>query len=139
MPPSPSRRRTLTPAAFPVALALLVILSGCGPEERRGDLDLQVAVSVDPDPPRVGTADVQIRVADVDWSPRNGDRVILRGVRDSIVLTQDTAVGQGAGLYLAEALPFPVRGSWILTVRVEARDGRWVEVDEALRVEAEAP
>ena len=138
MPPSSHHPRATSAAARYLALALLLALSACG-SDRRGDPDLQVALSVEPDPPRVGTAAVQVRVAEVDWSPRNGDRVILRGVRDSIVLTQDTAVGQGAGLYRAEALPFPVAGSWILTVRVEARDGRWVEVDETLRVEAEAP
>lgn len=125
-------------AIRPVTVLLLVlVLVGCQSEIRRGDPALQVRVTVEPDPPTVGSAHVQVALGEMDWSPRNGDRVLLTGSRDNIVLARDTAVGQGAGIYLAEDFRFEVSGDWTLTVRVETRDGRWVEVDHPIPVTAE--
>jgi len=121
---------------LPTAALLLstLLLVACAAEVRRGDPDLQVRVSTEPAPPTVGLADVQVELSEVDWTPRNGDRVILSGSRDGIVLAVDTARGQGAGSYRAEGFRFEVAGDWILTVRVETRDGRWVEVDHPVEV-----
>jgi hypothetical protein len=117
-------------------LLALTVLGACSPEVRRGDPDLQVAVAFEPDPPTVGTADIQVDLSDLDWTPRNGDRVILTGSRDDIVLATDTAQGRGAGTYRAEGFRFEVAGHWTLTVRVETRDGRWVEIDRPVEVVA---
>lgn len=115
---------------------LLALLAGCsGDTVRRGDADLQLRVTVDPEPATLGGTDVEVAVSDVDWRPRNGARVYLTGSREGVVLVRDTAVGQGAGLYLAESVPFPVAGAWLLTVRVETPGGRWTELERTLAVE----
>lgn len=119
----------------PLVVSAVLLLAACG-GDRRGDADLQIDLSLEPDPPVVGLADVQVELADVDWRPRNGDRVLVTALRDSIVLAHDTARGQGAGIYRAEGLRFEVAGEWLLRVRVETRDGRWAEVDRPVRVEA---
>lgn len=120
-----------------VLLALLVLVPGaCGGPARSGDADLQVRWSFEPSPPVVGTAEVRVDVSDVDWSPRNGARVVVTGSRDGITLVTDTARGQGAGRYVAPAFRFEVAGDWVLRARVDTPDGRWVEVAHPVRVEA---
>jgi hypothetical protein len=76
-------------------------------------------------------------VTDVDWTPRNGATVIVTGMRDSLQMVLDTALGQGAGLYQADDFGFEVTGEWVLSVRVETTDGRWVEVEHPVTVTAE--
>jgi hypothetical protein len=116
-------------------LALLLSVAGCGPDARRGDRELEVRVRVTPDPPTLEAAGVEVAVAELDWRPRNGDRVLILGRREGVLLLQDTARGHGAGRYRADDLDFPVAGEWLLTVRVETRDERWVEVDRHVEVE----
>ena len=120
-----------------LALALTGSFFACSPDERRGDANLQIAVEVSPSPPRVGAATVAVVVTDVDWTPRNGATVIVMGMRDSLQLVLDTARGQGAGLYEAADFSFEVTGEWMLSVRVETTDGRWVEVEHPVTVTAE--
>ena len=76
-------------------------------------------------------------VTEVDWTPRNGATVIVTGIRDSLQLVLDTARGQGAGRYETGDFTFEVTGDWVLSVRVETTDGRWVEVDHPITVSAE--
>ena len=127
------------PTAGPALLVVVVAVgvASCGGGERRtGDADLQLSWSFRPDPPRVGNAEIGVEVSDVDWTPRNGATVILTGLREGVTLVVDTAVGQGAGRYVDPAFPFEVAGDWVLRARVETLEGRWVEVERALRVEA---
>lgn len=126
------------PPRAPWLLLLTLFATSCGGDERRGDPDLQVQVSVEPAPPTLGTAAVRVGLTDVDWTPRNGDRVVVWVSRDGIELARDTAVGQGAGVYRADDVRFEVAGPWLLTVRVETRDGRWMELDRRLDVEPPA-
>lgn len=95
---------------------------------------MHVHVTVEPAAPSLGPARVLVEVGDADWSPRNGARVVLTGTRDGVVLAVDTARGEGAGRYLADAFPFEVTGAWLLTARVELPDGRWQEVDRHVTV-----
>jgi hypothetical protein len=120
-----------------LVFALSASLFGCLSDERRGDADLQIAVDISPSPPRVGAATVSVVVTDVDWKPRNGATVVVAGTRDSLQLVIDTARGQGAGRYDAADFGFEVAGEWLLKIRVETTDGRWVEVDHALTVTAD--
>jgi hypothetical protein len=121
--------------ALAAVLALLPLAAGCDRDARRGDAELDVRVRVTPDPPTLEAAGVEVAVAELDWSPRNGDRVVILGRREGVLLLQDTARGRGAGRYRAHHLDFPVAGEWVLTVRVETRDDRWVEVDRRVEVE----
>lgn len=116
--------------------ALVLAAAGCAGDKRDGDANLQVRWSFAPSPPQVGSAEVRVDVSDVDWSPRNGARVILTGTRDGITLVVDTARGQGAGRYVAPAFRFEVAGDWVLRARVETPDGRWVEVERPVQVAA---
>ena len=138
----PSMPASLLPHSVRPIRALFVLclagsLFACSSDERRGDADLQIAVEVSPSPPRVGSATVSVMVTDVDWTPRNGATVIVTGLRDSLQLALDTARGQGAGRYEAADFSFEVTGEWVLSVRVETTDGRWVEVDHPVTVTAE--
>lgn len=133
--PFPTSRRLRGTLLLAVALGALA--GGCGGPSRNGDGDLQVRWSFEPSPPTVGTAQVRVDVADVDWSPRNGARVVVTGLRDGIVLVVDTARGQGAGRYAIPEFRFEVSGEWTLRARVETTDGRWVEVEEPVTVEAQ--
>lgn len=116
------------------ALAGFLVVAACAGETRRGDPDLQVRVGFEPDPPTMGAAAIHVDVSDVDWSPRNGARVILTGLRGGLELEVDTALGQGAGRYLTEDFRFEVAGDWVLRIRVESPDGRWVEVERDIEV-----
>lgn len=133
MPLARSCRRRL---ALPACLMLLVALGACEQGHRSGTADIQLRWTLDPDPPRVGTGEVRLDVADVEWKPRNGARVIVTGIRDGVELVVDTARGEGAGRYLAPAFRFEVAGPWILRARVETSDGRWTEEEHAVDVVA---
>ena len=88
------------PLRFPSLRSVLAVglfLAACGGDARTGDADLQVKWSFEPSPPRVGTAQVRLEVADVDWTPRNGAMVVVTGLRDGVELVVDTARGEGAG------------------------------------------
>jgi hypothetical protein len=121
---------------LPVLVGAVVAMAACGGDRRTGDPDLQLRWVVEPSPPHVGSATVRVDVADVDWTPRNGALVVITGLRDSVRMAVDTAVGQGAGQYLAEGFPFVVAGDWVLRTRVETVDGRWTEVDHPVKVAA---
>jgi hypothetical protein len=129
-----------TALRFPVLL--LCVLSvpawaacagGNGPA---GDADLQLRWTFDPNPPRVGVGEIRVDVADLAWKPRNGARVILTGIRDGVELVVDTALGEGAGRYLASDFRFEVAGDWIIRARVETPEGRWTEEEHAVEVVA---
>lgn len=128
-------RTLLSRSLHAAALTLLAVTVACSAERRSGDPDLQLRWSFEPDPPTLGSNAITIDVSDVDWSPRNGAHVILTGLRDDLVLVVDTAVGQGAGRYLAEDFRFEVAGTWVLRARVESPDGRWVEVERPVDLE----
>jgi hypothetical protein len=112
------------------------VVAACTAEVRSGDPDLQVSWAFEPDPPTVGPVDVRVGLADVDWTPRNGAVVVLTGLRDDVELFSDTAVGRGAGSYVAEDVRFEVAGAWTLRARVRTADGRTVEVDNPVTVVA---
>jgi hypothetical protein len=113
---------------------LALASTACGGDVRSGNLALQVRVTVDPPAPVPGTVEVRVEVADADWTPRNGARVVLTGIREGVTLAVDTARGEGAGRYTAPAFRFEVTGDWVLVTRVELPDGRWQEVERRVRV-----
>ncbi|MFQ5535920.1 MAG: hypothetical protein ACE5GJ_00585 [Gemmatimonadota bacterium] len=137
-PPHPLAAPAAKGTAFGLVLFLFVLpATGCREEAREGDADLQIRVTVSPDPPRVGaSARIDVDVAEVDWSPRNGDRVTLEASRNGVVLAVDIARGVGAGRYSTDPMHFEVTGAWILSVRVDTRDGRWSRVQLPLAVVA---
>jgi hypothetical protein len=128
-----SMRRGLPALLLSVMLA--AVPSACGQGgERSGDADLQLRWTFEPDPPRVGTGEIRVDVADVAWKPRNGARVILTGILDGVELAVDTARGEGAGRYVAPSFSFGAAGEWILRTRVETPEGRWTEEEYPVEV-----
>lgn len=130
----PRHRRAGKVLALMLALGLALATAACGRDVRSGDRSLQVRVTVDPPAPLVGTAEVRVEVADADWAPRNGARVVITGIREAVTLAVDTAWGEGAGRYTAPAFRFEVTGDWVLVTRVELPDGRWQEVERKVTV-----
>jgi hypothetical protein len=115
-----------------------MLLAACGSgSPPTGDAGLELRWTIAPDPPRVGTAEVRLDIADVAWRPRNGARVVLTGIRDGVALVVDTARGEGAGRYLAPNFRFEVAGEWTLRARVETPEGRWTQEDLQVEVVAE--
>lgn len=120
--------------ALVLVLGMALVSTACGGDVRSGDASLQVRVTVDPPAPLPGAAQVRVEVSDADWSPRNGARVVLTGIREGVTLAVDTAWGEGAGRYTAPAFRFEVTGDWVLVTRVELPDGRWQEVERKVTV-----
>ena len=128
------------PGALALGAALAVSVAACAQGvPRSGDADLQLRWTFAPDPPRVGTGEIRVDVADVSWRPRNGARVILTGIRDGVELVVDTARGEGAGRYLASSFRFEVAGQWVLRARVETPEGGWTEEEHTVEVVAGEP
>jgi hypothetical protein len=115
-------------------LGVAVAQGGCSHDARRGDSEIQVRWAFTPSPPAVGRAHVQLTVSDLDWTPRNGARVVVTAVRDSVTMAVDTAVGQGAGQYVIDDFVFEAAGDWVLSARVDTPDGLWAEVDHPVTV-----
>ena len=120
--------------------AVGMLLAACGSGSRpSGNAGLELRWTIAPDPPQVGTAEIQLDVADVAWRPRNGARVVLTGMRDGVALVVDTARGEGAGRYRAPNFRFEVAGAWTLRARVETPEGRWTQEDLQVEVVAGEP
>jgi hypothetical protein len=115
-------------------LAAVLLTASCAGEEHRGSAGLQIRVSVEPDSPSVGSARIIVHVFDHAWTPRNGLHVTVRGVHTDAPTVTETAVGEGAGRYVAEQVPFSRAGEWMLTARAELPDGRWTERDRVIAV-----
>ena len=119
------RRRFL---AFGVpALCAGLFLAGCGrrPEPRA---DVSVEHEISPDPPRVGTATVTLRVSDASGRPLSGARVSLEanmshaGMRPVFGEARELEPGR-----YQSALEFTMGGDWVVLVRLTLPDGRKIE------------
>jgi hypothetical protein len=114
--------------------AAAVLTASCSGEEHRGSAGLQIRVSVEPGTPSVGSARITVHVSDQAWTPRNGLRVTVTSIRADAATVTETAVGEGAGRYVAGEFPFSAAGEWVLTARAELPDGRWTERDRVVAV-----
>ena len=123
---SPASRRCLT-AFGAFALCAGLFLAGCQPRvETRADLT--VAHEVAPDPPRVGTATITLRVADAAGRPLSGARVSLEGnmshpgMRPVFGEARELEPGR-----YESPLEFTMGGDWVVLVRLTLPDGRKIE------------
>jgi YtkA-like len=123
---SPASRRCLK-AFGALALCAGLFLAGCrqSPEPHA---DVTVAHEVAPDPPRMGTATVTLRVADAAGRPLGGARVSLEGnmshpgMRPVFGEARELEPGRYQG-----PLEFTMGGDWVVLVRVTLPDGRKIE------------
>lgn len=115
-------------AAFGVlGLCAGLFLAGCQrrPEARDG---VSVEHEINPQPPRVGTARVALRVRDAAGRPVSGARVTLEGnmahagMRPVFAEASESEPGR-----YESALEFTMGGDWVVLVRLTLPDGRKIE------------
>jgi hypothetical protein len=110
-----------------LGLLLLLLVAGCG----RGSSDLPdvaVALTLEPDPPRIGPALVTVVLGDADGLPITGARVELEGNMShaGMVPVLASASEMAPGRYQAN-LEFTMGGDWFILVRADLPDGRSLE------------
>jgi len=102
-----------------VVIALISSLSPPRGPQSLGDASL--AISSDPDPPRLGLNRLQVRLAAADGKPISGARVELKyGLEAMGTLTLASAQAAGEGVYRSD-VEFDAPGAWqvILTLKRE--------------------
>lgn len=112
-----------------IILALLVslTLAGCGRTSQQADqaTDVNIGLSVNPDPPGVGATRLGVSVTGADGAPIEGARLQIRGDMSHAgmqpVLAEVTG-GQG-GRY-ETPFEWTMGGDWIVTVTAALPDGR---------------
>ena len=123
---SPAFRRCFT--AFGVlGLCAGLFLAGC---QRRQESrpDVLIEHEVTPQPPRVGTAQIKLRVTDAEGRPLSGARVSLEGnmAHAGMRPVFGEARESEPGRYQSE-LEFTMGGDWVILVRLTLPDGRKIE------------
>jgi hypothetical protein len=110
-----------------LALCAGLFLTGCrqSPEPRA---DVSIAHEVAPDPPRVGTATITLRVADASGRPLGGARISLEGnmTHPGMRPVFGEARELEPGRYQSP-LEFTMGGDWVVLVRLTLPDGRKIE------------
>ena len=112
----------------------VTLTAACSGEGHRGSAGLQIRMDLEPAMPSVGSVRITVHISDQTWTPRNGLRVTVRGVRTDAATVTETAVGEGAGRYVAREFSLSGAGEWVLTARAELPDGRWTERDRTIAV-----
>lgn len=107
-----------------ISLIVALALVGCRAPEPIASEDIQVEVSVEPNPPAVGEAALTVLVSDPDGNPLNVASISVRGDMDHagmVPVIESLENGEG-GIY---ELPFEwtMGGDWIVEVTVELADG----------------
>lgn len=123
--PSPWGTRRLAAAGLLAVAALLpVACSGGG----TGEGGVSVTFRLDPRPPRVGTAKLELRIIDPAGGPVAGASVDVEANMNHAGMqpTFATLEEQAGGLYTG-TLEFTMGGDWFLLVQAELADGSRVE------------
>ena len=119
------------------ALCAGLFLAGCRqspephaytPAAREQHADVSVAHEIAPDPPRVGTATVTLRLTDAAGRPLSGARVSLEGNMSHPGMRPvfGEARELEPGRYQSQ-LEFTMGGDWVVLVRLTLPDGRKIE------------
>jgi hypothetical protein len=90
--------------------------------------DINVSLTLDPNPPQVGQIMVTVTLTDAKAQPISAAKVELEGNMSHAgmapVIAQATEVGSGS---YAAALEFGMAGDWFVLVRASLPDGRKLE------------
>ena len=130
--------RVMPPRTGPL-LALVVLLVGCSasPDDRarEGAPELRLSVHVSPTPATVGPNGILIELTDSLGIPLEDAAITLSARLDGGgAVARDVAETGRRGGYVVNGMSFPAAGEWVLRVRAELPDGRWVEIIEPIRV-----
>lgn len=122
-PNSPSAASLLVAFAL---IALAALCASCDTEDGASDAPaaLEVAFTIDPDPPVVGKNKLHITVKDADGADVAGAKVTVKLSMPAMGhgSTEDPVVSEvGGGKYDAAPITFQMAGSWL--VRVDASHG----------------
>lgn len=112
---------------FLLFLLLMLTLSGCRQAGR--DLsDIGVNLTLNPNPPQVGQAMVNVTLSDAGGQPITGAKVELEGnmTHAGMAPVISQAKETGSGGYEAP-LEFNMAGDWFILVRATLPDGRKLE------------
>jgi hypothetical protein len=114
--------------SLPSVLLLLALLpaSGCGPRgTTEGGADVKVDLTLQPEPPKVGTETAVVTLADKAGRPVREAAVKLEGNMNHAGMTPVFADARETepGKYEA-ALEFTMGGDWFVLVNVTLADGR---------------
>lgn len=111
--------------SFGVILVLAPILAG-GCQGKSGDsADVKAALTVDPSPPRVGPADLTIRLTDAGGKPVSAGPLKLEGnmAHAGMKPVFAEAKEDQPGRYQAK-LEFTMAGDWFVLIEGKLSDGR---------------
>jgi hypothetical protein len=124
-----SRRATV------ITFACLVF-SACGGPGIRGNAEVDMRVTVAPEPPTMGPVMLTVAVTDLTWRPLNGAGVLVIATppTETRESQEYTATGIGAGKYQVPNFPLDEVGNWRFTVRVDLAGGTWAEMDTSISV-----
>ena len=121
-------RRVPAPVGRRCTLVLLfLVLAGC--TRGVGPLpDVRVELAVQPQPPQIGPAIVQVSLTDLAGQPVAGAEVEIEGnmTHAGMVPVLSPAVEVEPGRYRGE-LEFTMVGDWFILVRASLADGRSLE------------
>ncbi len=111
---------------FFVLLLLALFAFGCHQSVSKSDITIEHEIS--PQPARVGTAAIRLKLKDKDGKPLHGARVELEGNMTHPGMspvngeTRETAPGEYGG-----SLQFTMAGDWIILVNITLADGKRVQ------------
>jgi hypothetical protein len=115
------------PRGWLLAAVVLLFLTSCS----RGSVDLSdvgLDLVIDPDPPQIGPAIVEVSLYDVEGQIITGAQVALEGNMShaGMVPVLAPAAETWPGVYRAD-LEFTMGGDWFILVRAKLPDGRSME------------
>lgn len=110
------------------AIAWAVAFAPACTRAKKPDADVRVQCTVRPDPPSVGSATVDIAIADPAGLPVKGARVRVEGNMNHAGMVPSIAQAKETepGHYRAD-LELTMGGDWVLLVEAGLADGRKVE------------
>ena len=115
------------PGALLAALIVTALLAACS-DGGSGDGGLSVSYRLDPAPPAVGSAALELRLIDPEGKPVTGASVELEanmnhaGMTPTFATLTETADGRYDG-----DVEFTMGGDWFLLMKATLADGRTVE------------
>ena len=110
-----------------VGVAGLIGLSGCQPSAGNAP-KLSVDLSIDPSPPVVGDAEIQLKLTKPEGGPLTGANVQVEGnmnhagMKPSFATLEEKEPGQYAG-----TLNFTMGGDWFLLITAKTSSGETLE------------